>query len=649
MKLSVIIVNYNVRYFLEQCLLSVQKAMQGIEMEVCVVDNSSVDGSVAMLAEKFPWVRLIANKENTGFSKANNQAMRLAAGEYMLLLNPDTVVQEDTFREVIRFMDQHPEAGGLGVKMVDGKGVFLPESKRGLPTPEVAFYKIFGLSRLFPHSPRFARYHLGHLDNDQTHEIEILSGAFMLMRKRALDQVGLLDEAFFMYGEDVDLSWRIIQGGWKNYYFPDTRIIHYKGESTKKGSLNYVYVFYQAMVIFAKKHFSERHALWFSFFIHLAIWLRASVAILYRFLKAILLPTLDVAFTLSSIWILKNIYSNYQNIPYDNKLVLITFSAASVVWVISSILSAAYDKPLKPIRAVKSVIIGSIIILVLYSLLPENLRFSRALILGGSAVALIVFFLNRIAINLATTGKTGLWRREFMQIAVVGYEEETQRVKTILDQIASNNRSLIKVSPGHEVPDGFVGSLPQLSEIVRVHAIDQVIFCARDVPSTDIIGAMSTMDSRDLEFKIAPPESLYIIGSNSIETSGDIFMLDVNSVSRIQNRRTKRLLDVLVSLLSILLFPVLALFIRRPLSMIANAVSVTSGKKSWVGFCTSGPNDRSVSLPAVRPGVLHPLSHIPANFRTAEHIQKLNIVYAKDYRLRNDLWILWKGFRSLGN
>ncbi|HCA82875.1 MAG TPA: glycosyl transferase family 2, partial [Flavobacteriales bacterium] len=213
MKLSVIIVNYNVEYFLEQCLNSVVAASKGIAVEVFVVDNNSVDGSCAMVKRRFPEVQLIENHFNAGFSKANNQAMMLAKGEYILLLNPDTVVEEDTFRKVIRFMDEHPDAGGLGVKMIDGKGKFLPESKRGLPTPSVAFYKIFGISRLFPRSKRFGRYHLAYLDKDQSHEIEILSGAFMLMRKTALDKVGLLDEAFFMYGEDIDLSYRITIGG----------------------------------------------------------------------------------------------------------------------------------------------------------------------------------------------------------------------------------------------------------------------------------------------------------------------------------------------------------------------------------------------------------------------------------------------------
>ncbi|MBO7540983.1 MAG: glycosyltransferase family 2 protein, partial [Bacteroidales bacterium] len=246
MRLSIVIVNYNVKFFLEQCLNSVFEALQGIDSEVWVVDNNSVDGSVAMLKEKYPQVRLIANKENVGFSKANNQALRQINGDCVLLLNPDTLVESDTFAKCLAFMDEHPDCGGLGVKMINGEGEYLRESKRGFPTPKVAFYKISGLIKLFPHSPKYAHYYLGHLDPDQTAEIEILSGAFLMTRKEVLDKIGLLDETFFMYGEDIDFSYRILQGGYKNYYLPATRIIHYKGESTKKGSLNYVYTFYNA-------------------------------------------------------------------------------------------------------------------------------------------------------------------------------------------------------------------------------------------------------------------------------------------------------------------------------------------------------------------------------------------------------------------
>jgi GT2 family glycosyltransferase len=224
-----------------------------------------------MVQTKFPQIHLIANKDNVGFSRANNQALAISDARYLLLLNPDTVVEEDTFSKVVSFMDEHPDAGGLGVRMVDGKGRFLPESKRGLPTPQVAFFKIFGLAKLFPKSKRFGRYHLGYLSEFDTNEVDVLSGAFMLMRKETLDKVGFLDETFFMYGEDIDLSYRIQLGGYKNYYFPETKIIHYKGESTKKSSVNYVFVFYKAMVIFAKKHFSQNNAKLFSMAIHLAI------------------------------------------------------------------------------------------------------------------------------------------------------------------------------------------------------------------------------------------------------------------------------------------------------------------------------------------------------------------------------------------
>ncbi len=203
-KLSVIIVNYNVCYFLEQIIKSVINASKNLEVEIIVVDNNSVDKSVALVKEKFPEVKLIANKENVGFAKANNQAMRIAKGEYILLLNPDTLLEEDTLEKCCLFMDQNPDAGGLGVKMVDGKGNFLPESKRGLPTPQVALFKMVGLASIFPKSKLFGKYHLGYLDENQIHEIEVLSGAFMFMRKSALAKVGLLDEEYFMYGEDID-------------------------------------------------------------------------------------------------------------------------------------------------------------------------------------------------------------------------------------------------------------------------------------------------------------------------------------------------------------------------------------------------------------------------------------------------------------
>ena len=345
-KISVIVVNYNVEFFLEQCLNSVKKALENVTGEVFVVDNNSIDGSVEMVRLKFPEINLIANKDNRGFSKANNQAIEISQGEYILLLNPDTVVEEDTFSKVISFMDNHPDAGGLGVRMLDGKGVFLPESKRGLPTPTVAFYKIFGLSKLFPKSKKFGQYHLGHLNELETNEVDILSGAFMLMRKEALNKVGLLDETFFMYGEDVDLSYRIQKGGYKNYYFPETRIIHYKGESTKKSSVNYVFVFYRAMVIFAEKHFSQKNAKLFSFLINCAIYFRASLAIFGRFIKQISLPLFDGFYLIGGLFVLTR-YWKKSSIEFPSEIVNIAIPSYTAIWLLSILYSGGYDSPNK--------------------------------------------------------------------------------------------------------------------------------------------------------------------------------------------------------------------------------------------------------------------------------------------------------------
>lgn len=278
-KLSVIIVNYNVRYFLEQCLRSVRAAAAGMEVEVFVVDNHSTDGSVAYLRPRFPEVIFIENPDNPGFAKANNQAIRQCRGEYVLLLNPDTVVGEESFRNLCYRMDEDPAIGAIGVKMLNGQGIFLPESKRAFPSPWVSFCKIFGLSRLFPRSPRFARYSLPFLDPDEEHEVEVLAGAFMMLRHEALDKIGLLDEAFFMYGEDIDLSYRMVLGGYKNLYLPE-RILHYKGESTKRGDRKYIKAFYGAMLIFYRKYY-PRSGWLMRCLIGLAVWLKAGWASLF--------------------------------------------------------------------------------------------------------------------------------------------------------------------------------------------------------------------------------------------------------------------------------------------------------------------------------------------------------------------------------
>lgn len=256
MKLSVIIVSYNVRYYLEQCLLSVQRATAGIDAEVIVIDNHSKDGSVEWLSPRFPDVTFISSMNNLGFAKANNKAIRQSTGEYVLLLNPDTLVGEQVLREAIVFMESHQKAGGLGVQMLKDDGSAAMESRRGIPTPMTSFYKMSGLCKRYPQSKTFGRYYMSYLPWDKPSQIEVISGAFCLLRRKALDGIGLLDETFFMYGEDIDLSYRLLKGGWENWYLP-LKILHYKGESTQKSSFRYVHVFYKAMLIFFRKHFAH--------------------------------------------------------------------------------------------------------------------------------------------------------------------------------------------------------------------------------------------------------------------------------------------------------------------------------------------------------------------------------------------------------
>lgn len=279
-RLSIVIVSYNVKYYLEQCLRSVERAARNLQTEVWVVDNASTDGTLDYLPPRFPSVHFVANAGNRGFSAANNQAIRLSHGEYVLLLNPDTIVGEDVLEGCVAFLDTHPQAGATGVRMLNADGAFAPESRRGVPTPFTSFCKMSGLCRLFPRSTVFGRYYMRYLDAGKAGQIEIISGAFNMLRRKALDQVGLLDERFFMYGEDVDLSYRLLLAGWQNWYLP-LSILHYKGESTVKSSFRYVHIFYNAMLLFFNKHYGRRYRL-LGVLVRLAVYGRACLDSLLR-------------------------------------------------------------------------------------------------------------------------------------------------------------------------------------------------------------------------------------------------------------------------------------------------------------------------------------------------------------------------------
>ncbi len=300
MKLSVIIVSYNVKHYLEQCLHSLFRAGSSVAMEVFVVDNASHDNSPEYLQNRFPThlypnLHIINNARNIGFGKANNLAVAKSKGEYILFLNPDTILTEHTLADALEYADTHPDMGGLGTMMLHSDGSFANESRRGLPTPWTAMCKMSGLCTLFPKSRLFGRYYMKYLDKEQPSEIEIISGAFFMARKSALDKAGLFDEIFFMYGEDIDLSYRLMLSGYKNHYIPSP-ILHYKGESTQKSTFKYVHIFYNAMLLFFKKHYHHYGPL-LTLPIKTAIILKAVIAVVAQYMnraKKFIIPTKDI-------------------------------------------------------------------------------------------------------------------------------------------------------------------------------------------------------------------------------------------------------------------------------------------------------------------------------------------------------------------
>jgi GT2 family glycosyltransferase len=641
-KLSVIIVNYNVRYFLEQALGSVRRAMQGIDGDVWVVDNNSVDDSVAMVRDRFPEVKLIANTDNTGFAVANNQAIRASQSEYVLLLNPDTVVEEDTFTKCIAFMDAHPDAGAIGVRLIDGSGAYLPESKRGFPTPWVAFCKTIGISKLFPKSALFNGYYLGHLDPNETHEIDVLVGAFMCMRRKALDRVGLLDEAFFMYGEDIDLSYRIVQGGFKNYYLSTTSIIHYKGESTKKGSLNYVRTFYQAMIIFAEKHFQGSQKGLYIAMLKAAIWFRAVVTLVRNFMEQFALPMLDFSAIFAGLTLLKNFWANYyyKNPDYfEPSVQWFNFPLYGAIWVVTMWLSGAYDAPVSLRRSLRGLAVGTLLLAAVYGLLDLDYRSSRALLLLGALWAVASTTLLRVLMHYFQTGNFAIGRERVRNLAIVGGSAESQRVKALL-QTAGVHRNIIgTVAPFGARTEADLNDMARLDEVVQIYRINELIFCSKDLSAQEILNAMSRLGPT-LSYKIMPEESMSIIGSSSKNEPGELYTIDIRyNLAQAGQRRNKRVFDLFICCI----FPLLALkwlFFKAPTanfpSLLRAWVPVFFAQQSWVGYAGADTRD----LPHIKPGVLTPLDALSVPITDAQTIKRLNTLYAKDWTVWRDLEVV---------
>lgn len=539
MDLSVIIVSYNVRHFLEQCLNSVRKASEKIDCEVFVVDNNSADGSCSMVIRQFPEVKLIRNLHNAGFSVANNQAIRLSKGKFVLLLNPDTLVEEDTFTRCMAFMNGHSGAGALGVKMINGNGKLLPESKRALPTPGTAFFKMSGLSVLFPRSQLFNRYYLGHLDSSATSEAEIISGAFMFIRKEALEKTGLLDETFFMYGEDIDLSYRLLQAGYKNYYFPEVKIIHYKGASTKVNINNIVH-FYNAMIIFVKKHYTENGHGNFFFIIRTAVYFWGLIALLKSSFRKILLPLGDAVLLYTLFTSIIPVWERYKfggAYSYPHLFHLIIVAVYTLTTVLTVYLTGGYKLPSKLADVIKGIVISSLAIFAVYSMLPLNLRFSRAVVLLGGLSALIIIPLYRLLISFTGFEFVINPLSKMRRTVIAGDEKGFNNIRTLLKDSGANSSIVGRVSASwDDLGPDVLGNIEQIKEIIRVNRINEVIFSTRGLTASQIINSMHLLSDSNIKIHISPIGEKIIIGSKSIYHSKDIFIAG-NSFLRFKSKK----------------------------------------------------------------------------------------------------------------
>jgi GT2 family glycosyltransferase len=636
-QVSVVIVNYNVEHFLELCLESVFKNFEGISSEVLVVDNHSSDGSCALVKKKFPQAILIENQENVGFSKANNQGILQAKGEFILLLNPDTILPGNCISQCLDFMKNQPEAGCLGARMLDGSGSFLPESKRGLPTPWVSFCKAFGLSFLFPNSSSFGKYHLSYIPENQTAEVDVLSGAFMFIRKKALDQAGLLDESFFMYGEDVDLSFRLQKTGFKNYYHSKVSIIHFKGESTKRGSISFVKHFYKAMLLFSKKHFSQNPL--FSLFIYVGIGVRASIALLRRFWNWIGNPAIEFGLAYFGMVFIKNWWElNFKGLPgmYPDIFIRLLIPGYLLIWIGSIRLISRFSDEYGHQSIIKGIAVGTVLISGFTNFF-DDYRFSKGLILIG-AVWTYVVVSARFILAQWLNGKRGKLKiNRQSRWLIVGNEGEFKRVKAIFPISEKDNQVLGWVGDGNPEQVGWMGKISEIKELAYRLGIDQLLFCFGGISEELALNQIQNLNGSGLQFSFLGGHSDFIVSSSEKHKRGLIFQSEtIPAICLPYNLRLKRLADISICILLLGLFPFLFWKFRSVSGFFSGMIMVLAGKKSWIGLAN---NDLAGF--GVKQGIIS-MRDLAGPEQNEIVIKALDELYRKEFIFEMEIWTVLK-------
>ncbi len=650
MQLSIVIVNYNVKYFLDLALSAVYEASNRIDVEIIVVDNASTDGSLEFLRQKHPQVHFISNEKNLGFARANNIGIKKAEGKFVLLLNPDTIIAENTLTQCLDFMNKTKDAGAVGVRMVDGSGSFLKESKRSFPDPMVSFYKLFGLSKLFPKSEKFGKYHLSYLPENEINAVDVLSGAFMFIRKDVLEKAGLLDEDYFMYGEDIDLSYKLTKTGYKNYYLPTTTIIHFKGESTKRSSLKFVNTFYKAMAVFASKHLKGGKSTLMRAGVSAAIFFRGLLSALGIFFRKIGWLMLEIGLSLTVLFMLKELWAELNPLvgKYPNNKALLNFGLYIPIWLITVWLSGGYDRPFRGFKLFRGMFIGSLIVAAIYGFLPENLRFSRAILALGAVAVFIILWIIRVFRHYMDHKTLVLGKGAEKRRAIVGDRKEGERVLGILEKLGTSDHFFGIIKPGNTVNgENYLGMVSEINEIVDDLQLNELILCGKNLNADAIIDLMGTVGAGRVRFKIISEHSDEIIGSDSPKERGHLYTNEGSlGIATQASRRNKRFFDLLSALILLLLSFIVFFFQNKKGRLLRNISAVLLGKKTWVSYI---PTEVDHKLPKLKEGILNQLSNLNYKNVSDSVRNKLNQQYARGYTVTDDIQILLKNWKHLGS
>lgn len=654
--LSIIIVNYNVKEFVLNLLDSIRKASKTITTEIFVVDNCSNDGSVEAIAEKFPEVNLIQNDKNVGFGSANNQAMKIANGKYFLLINPDTIVREDTFIKMINFFEKNPECGIAGCKVLNVDGSLQLACRRSFPGPWTSFTKVMGLSSLFPKSKLFAKYNLTYLDENKTYEVDAVSGAFMMLRKSVYEKIGGFDPQFFMYGEDLDLCYRTQKAGYKIFYVHETEIIHYKGESTKRSSIDETKVFYDAMHLFVRKHFSTSFVV--EAILQLAILFRKLVAFANVYRIPILSASLDFIFFSIAVKLAEKFYLEPRTHGFPFYALPWVYFLPSLIQTLISSITGAYKKNSLPIlRTIFSLVIGMLFLSSL-TFFFKQYAFSRAVVLIVFAISLFVFVFYRILLKVIY--KIGLdIDTKKSRTLIVGTKKNSEEIAS---KLKSNVSKLFEIvgfigldqkHTGEKLGDyKIVGSTENIKKIINEMKIDKVIFVSEELTFNQMFAVVSECQGTNVEFLVSGKEMDYLVGKSSITMLDDIPLLKVQyNVSMISNQFTKRLFDFTFGCLTLfLVYPFIYLFHKITskkgdfINFILNVPSVCVGNKSFVGPLHSSFYD---GLYVGKLGLTGFWFTEGIDKEDFEEIKKLDIYYAKNQSFWLDIEIIGKTFSKI--